>query len=341
MIETDIAGLIRRLISINSANPATCAFGAGEGEIAGFCTDWLRARGVHARLEPLAGSMSRPAVIARNEGATKGLHVVLLGHLDTYTWYAPCRSNDNRRIEGPGAFDMKGGVAAILCAMANMTSRMRSGSVTALLVPDEEHASFGVRGLAPLLKADGAIVAEGTSADIGTHHDGRMRVFVETNSPRQREMTVLALAAMVRCGEAVLKGVAVASFDGPSPQLVLQRTIASHEDVADLSRGVAEKLHSLGIQKMRWDIREPFVADEDGLLCDCIKKHARRYALSACPTSVHGWTEAGVLSAAGIPCIVFGPHGDGAHTVDEWVDADSAADISNVLADAVIDFCRS
>ncbi|CAN7652339.1 M20/M25/M40 family metallo-hydrolase [Trinickia sp. LjRoot230] len=339
-MQVDIAELIRQLVAINSANPATCSWGAGEGPIATFCCEWLGAHGVRAALEPLAGRTARPALIARHENAAKGAHLLLLGHLDTYTWYAPHPTDDRRRIRGPGAFDMKGGVAAILCAMVTLVSKMRGGTVTALLVPDEEHASFGVRSLAPRLKADGAIVAEGTSADIGTHHDGRMRIFVETNSPREREMTILALAAMVRCGQEALRGVAVASSDGSSPQLVLQRRLAPGEDVVTILCNVEEILHALGIQKMRSDVREPFIADEDGALCECIRTHARRYALSACSTSVQGWTEAGVLSAAGIPCVVFGPHGDGAHTVDEWVDADSAADVSNAMADAAIEFCR-
>ena len=36
--------------------------------------------------------------------------------------------------------------------------------------------------------------------------------------------------------------------------------------------------------------------------------------------SDYGWMDSGVLVEAGIPCVVYGPVGDGLHTADEWVD---------------------
>lgn len=339
MSDVDVAQLICRLIAINSANPATCSHGAGEARIAEFCSDWLNARGVRARLEPLSGHPERPAVIARFEGERVGPHVVLLGHLDTYTWYEPDEFDLRRRIRGPGAFDMKGGVAAILCAMSSIASTISRGAVTALLVPDEEHLSFGVRTLAPTIEADAAIVTEGTSTDIGTRHDGRMRAYVQMKSLRERDITVLTLAAMARCRQPALRGISIAYAGEPSPRLILQRVITPGENASQISEDLACLLRPLGIEQLEWDIREPFLVDENGFLCRCIRKHALRYALSAQWTGVHGWTEAGVLAAAGIPCVVFGPHGGGAHTCDEWVDADSVESVANALADAVVELC--
>ena len=39
--------------------------------------------------------------------------------------------------------------------------------------------------------------------------------------------------------------------------------------------------------------------------------------------SDYGWMDSGILVEAGIPCVVFGPTGDGLHTADEWVDLES------------------
>lgn len=36
-----------------------------------------------------------------------------------------------------------------------------------------------------------------------------------------------------------------------------------------------------------------------------------------------GWTDAASLSEVGIPAVLFGPSGAGAHAVEEWVDLPS------------------
>ena len=36
------------------------------------------------------------------------------------------------------------------------------------------------------------------------------------------------------------------------------------------------------------------------------------------------WADSALLASAGIPTVVFGPAGEGAHAVEEWVDLVSA-----------------
>lgn len=52
-----------------------------------------------------------------------------------------------------------------------------------------------------------------------------------------------------------------------------------------------------------------------------------------------GWMDSGVLVEAGIPCVAFGPLGDGEHTDAEWVDLESVRDCAAVLADTARAFC--
>jgi acetylornithine deacetylase len=52
-----------------------------------------------------------------------------------------------------------------------------------------------------------------------------------------------------------------------------------------------------------------------------------------------GWMDSGVLVEAGIPCVAFGPTGDGEHTGDEWVDLASVAACADVLEVAARAFC--
>jgi len=65
-------------------------------------------------------------------------------------------------------------------------------------------------------------------------------------------------------------------------------------------------------------------------------------ALTGKPAEVYGetyWMDAALIQAAGIPTVVFGPDGWGAHAVDEWVDLASVDACSDALVAAAHDLC--
>ena len=49
--------------------------------------------------------------------------------------------------------------------------------------------------------------------------------------------------------------------------------------------------------------------------------------------------DAALIQAAGIPTVVFGPDGWGAHAVDEWVDLASVDACSDALVAAAHELC--
>ena len=49
--------------------------------------------------------------------------------------------------------------------------------------------------------------------------------------------------------------------------------------------------------------------------------------------------DAALIQAAGIPTVVFGPAGEGAHAVDEWVDLASVDTCAAVLVAAARELC--
>jgi len=53
-----------------------------------------------------------------------------------------------------------------------------------------------------------------------------------------------------------------------------------------------------------------------------------------------GWLDSAILAQAGIPAVIFGPSGDGAHAAVEYVDADSVITTTKVLVQSIIDFCK-
>ena len=48
---------------------------------------------------------------------------------------------------------------------------------------------------------------------------------------------------------------------------------------------------------------------------------------------------AAILSAAGVPTVVFGPGGAGAHAVEEWVDLGEVEQCARVLAGVATQWC--
>ena len=52
-----------------------------------------------------------------------------------------------------------------------------------------------------------------------------------------------------------------------------------------------------------------------------------------------GWMDSALTSAAGIPTIVFGPTGEGAHADIEWVDLDSTQTCREIYAALARSWC--
>lgn len=52
------------------------------------------------------------------------------------------------------------------------------------------------------------------------------------------------------------------------------------------------------------------------------------------------WTDAAVLSGAGIPAILYGPTGAGLHSIEEWVDVQSVLTCRDGLAALALGWCR-
>jgi acetylornithine deacetylase len=55
---------------------------------------------------------------------------------------------------------------------------------------------------------------------------------------------------------------------------------------------------------------------------------------------VQFWTDAALLSAAGIPSVLLGPSGRGAHADEEWVDLASVRKCSELYLATAREFCQ-
>ena len=86
--------------------------------------------------------------------------------------------------------------------------------------------------------------------------------------------------------------------------------------------------------------RAPFEVASDAPIVDAVRRHAVTVLGREPATIGHAaWMDAAVLSAAGIPTVVFGPAGAGAHAVEEWVDLDSVERCAQVLEAVAREWC--
>jgi len=77
-------------------------------------------------------------------------------------------------LHGRGAYDMKGGLAAMMAAVKALADagRPHGGEILLAAVADEEYASLGTEDLVTRYRPDAAIVTEPTGLDICLAHKG-------------------------------------------------------------------------------------------------------------------------------------------------------------------------
>lgn len=81
---------------------------------------------------------------------------------------------------------------------------------------------------------------------------------------------------------------------------------------------------------------DPFETAEDEEIVQLVQGHA-----GTAIVGVPCWADSALLSAAGIPTVLFGPHGGGEHETLEWVELDSLERLHQVLVATARDFCRT
>ena len=80
---------------------------------------------------------------------------------------------------------------------------------------------------------------------------------------------------------------------------------------------------------------EPLETAEDEEIVRLVQRHA-----GTAIVGVPFWADSALLAAAGIPTVLLGPRGGGAHEVVEWVDLASVEQLRDVLVRTAQDFCR-
>lgn len=374
----ELEQLLSDLVSINSINPDLVPGSPGEREIALYIADWLKMAGLEVELpESITG---RPDVVGIARGTGGGKTLLLNGHLDTVGVAGMPDGHqphiDSGRLYGRGAYDMKGGLAACMLAIAEVKKQDLRGDVIFTGVIDEEYASVGTRDLATRFHADGAIVAEFTELQLILAHRGFVWLEVETiGKAAHGSRPDLGVDAIAKMGEVLVEvekldqtlranpthpllgsgslhasliqgGQELSSYPERCLLSAERRTLPGEtpEEVEgeflEILENVRRSDPAFEAVLRRGIDRAPLETREDVEIVQSLQR-ASVNVLNH-PSQISGvpfWTDAAVLSAAGIPSILFGPSGSGAHAVEEWVDLASVRTCAEVYLATAMDFC--
>jgi acetylornithine deacetylase/succinyl-diaminopimelate desuccinylase family protein len=356
---SEVADLTARLVEIESINPDVVPGGSGETAVARFVAEWCERAGLEVSVVDAAAGRPNVIAVARGSGGGRALmlnaHMDTVGVAGMREPFTPRR--EDGRLYGRGAYDMKGSLASCMLAVAEVGRRQLAGDVVLTAVADEEYASVGTEAVARSLEAAAAIVTEPTEMRVAVAHRGFVGVEIETKGRAAHgSLPDLGLDAIAKMGPVL---VAIEKLDKALRAHPGHRYLGSGSIHASLIEGgqefssypahcvlqaerrtipgesvsaVEEELRTLLGEAAAQDpdfaanlrvvvAREPFEVGEDEPVVELVRRHAAR-VLGSEPelVGVPFWADSALLAGAGIPTVLLGPSGAGAHAEIEWVD---------------------
>lgn len=311
----------------------------------------------------------RLSVVGVVRGSGGGRSLMLNAHLDTVGVAGMENPHtprvDGNRLYGRGAYDMKGSLAAILLAGARLGQRRFRGDVILTAVCDEEYASIGTSSVLKRWRADAAIVTEPTALDICVAHKGFMWFEIVSHGVAAHgskpELGVDAIAKLGRVltgieeldrvlrsqprhsllgsgsihASLIAGGRELSTYPETCVLSVERRTVPG-ETQSEAESQVKQLLDGGRFSLSTTLVREPFEIDPAAPIVAILRKH-----IGGEPR-IYGdtpWMDSALTSAAGIPTVIFGPGGGGAHAAVEWSNLDEVERAIEVLVDVAQEFC--
>jgi acetylornithine deacetylase len=251
-----------------------------------------------------------------------------------------------------------------------------AGDVIVAGVADEEYASIGVEALVRRWHADAGVIAEPTGGGLVVAHKGFAWIDVDVHghaahgSDFRQGVDAIShaghlLAAYDNYHQQVLAAVADGIVTRPSVHASLisggrelstypdhcrvsfERRTVPGEARADIDNELADLIDtvrrtvpgfaadatiSFYREAYQIDIGEPIVQHLSAAVREVIGREPSMGGAS-------GWMDSAVMGAAGIPTVIFGPWGEGAHAAVEWVSLASVIGAADVYARLVESFC--
>ncbi len=373
-MEKRLENLLSALVACNSINP-TLAGGPGEVEVVALVAHLLGGFGLTPEVQEVAPGRPNVVARVPGRGETPPLllnaHLDTVGVEDMDQPFTLRREDD--QLYGRGAYDMKGSAALMLALAERFAVAPPPGDLLLTFVADEEDRSLGtehlVREWLPTLPhlPTAAFVLEPTEEQIGLAHKGFAWFEIDVagraaHGSRADEGidAVLPLGAGLQALAALEIGLANSP---PHPRLGHGSLHASHvaggsawsvypaearlswerrtlpgegefvleselERVLEAVRGAPGRHRAEGRIVFT---RQPHEVDDGSLPVRLLQQAAPE----AATVGVAFWADSALLGAAGIPTVLYGPSGHGAHAIDEWVSLESLCRVYAVLENVI------
>jgi succinyl-diaminopimelate desuccinylase len=291
--------------------------------------------------------------------------VLLHGHLDVVPGraeqFVPRVVGD--RLYGRGAYDMKGGLAAMMCAVRDVSAQT-DVRVHFLCVSDEESEEDEQHGsdylVAEGYTGDFAITGEPTDLHVGVQAKGVLAMRIEVRGTSAHGSTPWVGDNAVLKALDVFRGIESLPFARESselfdrPSINLGRIIGGDAlnkvpdlcvidvDVRYLPGQDADEIRAAvdglpDAQVTRVFHRAPVIVDPQNPFVRTLGDAVARVAPRPERISVgrHGASDVISFLDAGIPAVEFGPVGDGHHGPEEWVSIGSLGQYRRALVEFV------
>jgi len=284
------------------------------------------------------------------------------------------------RLYGRGAYDMKSGLAACMLALKAAQEMALRGDVMLSAVVDEEYGSIGAEALLAEWErwpADAVLISEPTELDISIAHRGFVWLAIETlGLAAHGSRPQLGVDAISKMGKVL---VALDAHDRAMRAAPTHELLGSGSLHASLICGGEElsmypahcKLQverrtipgetRAGVEAEMQSILDEIAAADPDFKAQAEASFARSaYQIEAAHPLVQQlkrvaqarlgrdapligsswWMDSALFGDKGIPTVVLGPAGAGAHAKEEWVDLSSVERCRDIYIDLIAEFCR-
>lgn len=305
-------------------------------------------------------------------------HSDTVGVTDMKTPFQPAIRDG--RLYGRGAYDMKSGLAACMLAVEAAQGLNLRGDVMLSAVADEEYGSIGTEALLAEWSrwpADAVLIAEPTELDISIAHRGFVWLDIETMGiAAHGSRPQLGVDAIVKMGVAL---VALDAHDRAlraNPTHTLLGSGSLHASLISGGEEISMVPAHCKLQVERRTIPGETMSSVEGEAQVLLDEIAARdpefqarakaafarspYQIAASHPLVQQlkhiaearlgdevqligsswWMDSALFGDKGIPTVVLGPAGAGAHAIEEWVDLASVARCQEIYTDLIVEFCQ-
>jgi succinyl-diaminopimelate desuccinylase len=348
--------LTERLVRYDTSRPEEIVAAAG------FVRGWLEARDIEVRDFEVRGL---PVLMAEVGGSSEEHPCIIFhGHLDVVPGlpdqFEPRLEGD--RLIGRGTYDMKGGLAAMLCAVKDLAAQ-EDVCVRLVCVPDEESEELDLRATEEVVRrgfvGDFAITGEPTDLRIGIEAKGVLVMRIEvrgrsihSSTPWLGDNAILKAFDVFRAIESLpFARESSEMFDRPSinvgrisggdalnkvPDLCKMAVDIRYLPGQDAGEILSQVREIPDIEVTRTFIFPPVTVRPDQpyvrALRDAVSRSIGGEVLSV---GRDGASDAIAFIGAGIPAVEFGPVGGGHHGPSEWVSVASLVRYHRALVDFV------